>query len=99
MDDFFLATEFDSDQYVNGRTEYRTSVAHLRAHRTTWHTNLLAGLPAGSNIRIEASSGGRFIPYGVVAFWQRHRGWHTPRPAIAGPDHVPAGTHLRISMT
>jgi hypothetical protein len=69
MDDFFLATPFDADQYVDGRRQYRTTVAHLRAHRTTWRTNLLARLPAGSDIRLEASTAGRGLAF--VWFAQR----------------------------
>jgi hypothetical protein len=53
MDDFFLSTKFDAGQYVGGRSQYRATVPDLRAHITAWRTDLLARLPAGSDIRLE----------------------------------------------
>jgi hypothetical protein len=52
VDDFFLATEFDAGQNVGSLTQYRITLADLRAH-ASWQAALKAGLPAGSDIRLD----------------------------------------------
>ncbi|GBF97916.1 hypothetical protein Rsub_10589 [Raphidocelis subcapitata] len=61
MDDFFLSTKFDAGQYVGGRSQYRATVPDLRAHITAWRTDLLARLPAGSDIRLELPLSGNGV--------------------------------------